>query len=832
MKYLLITSALIISFSTSFAQGWRGQGGEPAKIGVVSGSISDENDAPLEYANVIIYSQKDSSLVTGGITNVNGEFAIEEVPFGRFYLEANFIGYNKKIVPDLKVIPGNTNIEVGNISLGIAQTELQEIEIVGEKNPIEYHIDKKVVNVSSDLTAAGGSVARALENVPSVRVDLEGNVSLRGSSNFRVFVDGRPSVLQGSDALQQIPASAVENVEIITNPSAKYDPDGVGGIINIVMKKNIKTGLNGVINTMVGVRDKYSADGLFNYRAGKFNFFLGANWNDQSFLMNRISDRTTFRNDSAFVIESNGDGIMRRRGYDVNGGFDFNMTEKSTLSFSGSYGYFGWGRDSDTYQKTFSNPSTETDYLVNISESLRDGNFINFNLNFQHKFDKKGHEISALAFWSHQYNQEDNDNNDEFQADANWQLADDLPYRIYTNEIGSSDEYRLQIDYTKPLKNGKFEVGMQYRRDLDAEDFIFQEYDNEGNEWIDNPLFTNSNNFERNITSGYFQFSNKLMGFEYQLGLRGEYTDRSIRPGNPDKTYVVDQVNFFPTVHLTRQISKTDQIQGGYSRRINRPRGYYLEPFISFYNRFTYRRGNPNIMPEFVNSFELNYQKRFGASFISLESYFRETQNAITRTQGIYSEQDNIMLLEYKNVNTERAIGAEVMANWEVTDWLRLNPSVNMYQYEVQGTLQNDSALNRDSNLTDVSVARSSFNYDLRLNGTAKITPTTRLQLIGMYNGPSATAQGNREGFYMVNAAVRQDFFDGKLSATFQAQNIFDSMRFKINSEGSNFQSLYMFVREARIFQLTLSWKINNYKSKEKGGYRDGGGMDFGGDDF
>jgi outer membrane receptor protein involved in Fe transport len=237
-------------------------------------------------------------------------------------------------------------------------------------------------------------------------------------------------------------------------------------------------------------------------------------------------------------------------------------------------------------------------------------------------------------------------------------------------------------------------------------------------------------------------------------------------------------------------------------------------------------------MPEFVNSFELNYQKRFGASFISLESYFRETQNAITRTQGIYSEQDNIMLLEYKNVNTERAIGAEVMANWEVTDWLRLNPSVNMYQYEVQGTLQNDSALNRDSNLTDVSVARSSFNYDLRLNGTAKITPTTRLQLIGMYNGPSATAQGNREGFYMVNAAVRQDFFDGKLSATFQAQNIFDSMRFKINSEGSNFQSLYMFVREARIFQLTLSWKINNYKSKEKGGYRDGGGMDFGGDDF
>ena len=814
------------------AQGWSGQGREAPKIGVISGKIIDENEEPLEYANIIIYSLRDSSLVTGGITNVGGEFSIDEVPFGRYYLEANFIGYDKKIVENLKVIPGNTNVAVGIISLGQSSTQLQAIEITGERNPIEYQIDKKVVNVGSDLTAAGGSVARALENVPSVRVDLEGNVSLRGSSNFRVFVDGRPSVLQGSDALQQIPASAVENVEIITNPSAKYDPDGVGGIINIVMKKNVKTGLNGVINTMVGVRDKYSANALFNYRAGKFNLFMGLNWNDQSFLMERVTDRTTFRNDTTFHIESFGDGVMRRRGYDINGGFDFNMTEKSTISFSGSYGYFGWGRDSDTYQKTFSNPSTQTNYLVNTSESLRDGNFYNFNLNFQHKFDKKGHELSALAFWSHQYNQEDNDNNDEFQANASWEIADDLPYRIYTNEIGSSDEYRLQIDYVKPIKEGKLEAGIQYRRDTDAESFIFQEYDNENMQWVDNPTFSNSNDFERNITSAYAQFGNKLLGFDYQLGLRGEYTDRAVSPGNPDSTYVLDQVNFFPTVHLTKQISKSDQIQGGYSRRINRPRGYYLEPFISFYNRFTYRRGNPNIMPEFVNSFELNYQKRFGASFISLESYFRETQNAITRTQGIYSEADNIMLLEYKNVNTERAIGGEVMGNWEVNDWLRLNPSVNMYLFEVEGTLRNDSALNRDSNLSDISVAQSSFNYDFRLNGTAKITPTTRLQMIGMYNGPSATAQGTRDGFYMVNAAVRQDFFDGKLSATFQAQNIFDSMRFKINSSGQNFISSYMFVREARIFQLTLSYKVNNYKSKDKGGYRDGGGMDFGGDDF
>lgn len=240
MKYIVILLLSLFISNLSTAQGWRGQGGEAPKIGVVSGKIMDENDEPLEYANIILYSLKDSSLVTGGITNVGGEFLIDEVPFGRYYLEANFIGYDKQIIENLKVIPGNTIVEVGIISLGQSSTQLQEIEITGERNPIEYQIDKKVVNVGSDLTAAGGSVARALENIPSVRVDLEGNVSLRGSSNFRVFVDGRPSVLQGSDALQQIPASAVENVEIITNPSAKYDPDGVGGIINIVMKKKCK----------------------------------------------------------------------------------------------------------------------------------------------------------------------------------------------------------------------------------------------------------------------------------------------------------------------------------------------------------------------------------------------------------------------------------------------------------------------------------------------------------------------------------------------------------------------------------------------------------------
>ena len=832
MKYIYILLIIFSYYADLLAQGQgnyrRFQGGEVPKEGVVKGKIIEEDSSdPLEYANVILYQLRDSSMVTGAITSAEGTFTIEEVPFGRFYLVANYIGYNKKTIESLKIIPTQKTIDIGTVALSEASTQLDNVEITAERTAVEYHIDKKVVNVSQDLVSSGGSAVNALENVPSVRVDIEGNVSLRGSSNFTVFIDGRPTVLSGSDALQQIPASAIEKIEIITNPSAKYDPDGVGGIINVIMKKQVKPGFNGIINASVGVRDKYTADALVNYKVGKFNLFGGANWNDQTFLMNRDSYSETIFSDRIEIIDSKGDGNMRRQGYDLKAGFDYSINDKQTLSFSGNYGYFGFGRESTSKQATYSNASSDRDYLINKSDALRDGNFYNFNLNFQNKFDDNGHELSFRSNYSYRFG-DDKDNTDEYETNSDWEITDPQPFRVFTNENGNSNEFRFQTDYTKPLKNGKLEAGLQYRYDDDNEDFVFEEYNAEQDQWISNEFFNNSNQFKRNIYAGYTTFSNELLGFQYQLGLRGEYTDRTIKTINDDKSpYIIDRLDIFPTFHITKDISKTDQIQGGYSRRINRPRGYYLEPFISYGSRNFYRTGSPELEPEYVNSYELNYQKRFGVSFISVESYFRETVNAFTRTISLFDSTNNIRLLGIQNLNREKFLGGELMVNWEFTDWLRVNASANVYRFDLEG------------NVSEQEVARQSTNYDLRLNNTISITPNTRLQLIGFYNGPSATAQGERDGFYMVNAALRQDFFSKKLTATLQARDIFGSMKFKINSSqvdpnGPDFNTIFKMQREPRVLTLTLSYKINNYKQeRSRRGEDGGGGMDGDfGDDF
>jgi len=286
MKNLLILLLLILSaVGTVFSQVPpavnAGGMSNLTKNGKIKGKIIDaESKTPMEYANVAIYNKRDSKLVSGGIADGAGVFEISELPFGAYYVEANFIGFEKTTIDNIKIIPNSTTVDMGTIELAASSKEIGTVDVVAERNRIEYKIDKKVINVSQDINAAGGTAVTVLENTPSVEVDIDGNVSLRGSSSFTVLIDGRPSILSGSDALKQIPSSAIENIEIITNPSVKYDPDGMAGIINIVMKKNILAGFNGILNVNAGTGKKYGTDLTLNYKTKKYNLFFGANWNE------------------------------------------------------------------------------------------------------------------------------------------------------------------------------------------------------------------------------------------------------------------------------------------------------------------------------------------------------------------------------------------------------------------------------------------------------------------------------------------------------------------------------------------------------------------------
>jgi len=367
-----------------------GSGNMP-KNGKIKGKVIDADlKEVMEYANVAIYNQSDSKLVTGGITDAKGEFVIDGLGFGQYYLQANFIGFGTIKQENLKITPSSSTIDVGTIALTVDRTRVAEVEVIAEQNRVEYKIDKKVINVTNDINAAGGSAVTVLENTPSVEVDIDGNVSLRGSSSFTVLIDGRPSVLAGSEALKQIPSSAIQNIEIITNPSVKYDPDGMAGIINVVMKKNVLAGINGVVNVNVGTRDKYGVDALFNYKTKKYNVLLGANWNDNTDYGTMKSTRETYSGDTINYLVTDGRRDNTRGGTQLKGGFDYYFSDNTSASVSAEVGNFSFDAIGNGNLHEYQDPANFDLYSIQNNISERSGNYVNSTATFLTKFNEMG----------------------------------------------------------------------------------------------------------------------------------------------------------------------------------------------------------------------------------------------------------------------------------------------------------------------------------------------------------------------------------------------------------------------------------------------------------
>jgi outer membrane receptor protein involved in Fe transport len=817
-----ISNVIILSFlltiSHVFAQPPTGTGseGKMEPIGTINGKVIDNRTRdPLPYSNIILNSQRDSTLITGTIAGEDGSFLLEKVPFGRFYVEVKFIGYEKKIITDIMITPEKNVLDLGVIRILEATEQLQEVQVTAERSPVEYRIDKKVIHVSENLNATGGSAAQALENVPSVTVDVDGNVSLRGSSNYTVLIDGKPSPLEGSDALRQIPASAVENIEIITNPSAKYDPDGLAGIINIITKKRALDGISGIVNASVGTGDKYRGDFLVNYKNDKLSFFLGADYTDETRRGEINVSQISIMNDTSNYITHFGDGPFTRNGYTFKGGIGYKFNDQNSISVDGSYGYGNFSRYENEKYKEYSIPSTTDVFYLQNGSDARFEDFYNFSFNYEKIFNNKDHKLTSYLYYSKEWGGS-NENINQYLTDENWVINDSDPYRIFIDEPGKESELRFQTDYSKPIGgDGKLEAGYQLRTDKENESYYFNEWDNNLNEWVDNSDFSNSLAFNRNIQALYGIYSDQIWGFEYQLGLRGEYTYRSVNNIKSDQPSVLDRFDYFPTAHLSRKIGKQDQAQISYSRRIRRPRGGELDPFVSYMNPITMRMGNPNLLPEYVDSYELTFQKGLGKSFISLEGYYRLTHDAMTRVTKF--QEDGTRLLTMENLNEEHAMGAELMLNFLVNKWFNFNISGNLYNFKLIGTI------------SETDVATSSTNYDSRCNLNFRITPTTRLQVQGFYQGPSVTAQGSREDFLMTSAAIKQDFFKEKLSATLQIQDIFGTGSFNFTNEGPNFYDSINMKRESQVVRLTLGFRINNYKKQNvtrDEGSENGNGMD------
>jgi len=803
-KLLTVLFLCLITAGTIFSQvpptggrpGGPGAGMDAApKIGKISGKIIDaETQTPMEYANVSIFRKQDSKLITGSITNASGTFIITELPLGLYYVEASFIGFEKTTIKDIKIIPNASSVDMGTINLAASREQIGTVDVVAERNRVEYKIDKKVINVTNDINAAGGSAVTVLENTPSVEVDIDGNVSLRGSSSFTVLIDGRPSVLSGSDALRQIPSSAIQNIEIITNPSVKYDPDGTAGIINVVMKKNVLSGVNGIINVNLGTGKKYGTDMMLNYKTKKYNLFIGANWNDNTDKGNMKMTRETYANDTTTYLNTEGTRNQSRGGTQLKGGFDYYLTDKTSVTVSSEIGSYDFSSFGGGNIHNYNSPSSFDIYSVQNTNSGRSGNFVSANASFLTKFDEMGlHKLEGSFNYRNRDGLSD-ENNDEYRSDASYIQKNEYLSQVVTTENSNSNDYRAKLDYTLPLKDGdKFEAGLQSRMENEREELKFSNFG------VNDPKFTSDMDFKEDIHAAYSTYTGNVKAIQYVVGLRGEYNNRSIThyKNNVANPHTLNRFDVFPSAHLSYELVDKSQLMTSYSRRINRPNGRDLDPFPSYMNQYSIRTGNPDLKPEYTDSYEFSYMKKFGNSFVSLETFYRTTNNLMTRLTSVV---DGISYMTVDNLNRDHSTGGEIMGNINITKWLLVNTSFTLYNYKLKGEV-----LGR-------SIDRESTNYSGRMNATIKFSPESRLQLTGFYRGPSVSAQGEQKGMVFTNLSYRQDFMKKKLSATLSVRDLLGTMRMQGTSYGDNFKSTFKMTREPRVLMLTLSYKINNYK--------------------
>ena len=775
--------------------------GAPAgkKYAVKGQVIEEETGTPMGYANVAIFAAADSAVVGGIMTADNGSFEIKNLLPGKYYLTVNFIGFAKKSMP-VQIAVAKPLTDIGIIKLKSSDQKIKEVEVVAEKQRVEFKIDRRVVNVSQNIIATGGTAVEVLENTPSIQTDFEGNVTLRGSSNFTVLIDGKPSVVKGSDALRQLPAGSIDKIEIITNPSAKYDPDGDSGIINVVMKRQLKDTFSGLINMTAGFNDKYRGDANFTYRTKKWDFVLGADFSDMTTKGTRDMLQKITSGDTLTSRQTLSDGTQYHKGHNIKGGIDYMFNSNTSIGFTGTIGSMEHGDANLGHQNTTYNLGIPSTYLYQDNSSSRNSKYWSGNLNFMHKFNDKGHELQGIFYFSGE-NGDDITNQIDYNTDSNWNPIVKDPYKYRSNESPVENDYRLKLDYSLPFnENDKLEIGYQGRYVKSLEDFLFEEYNYLTANWVNNPKYSSIVNFSQYIHALYGTFSHTNKGFSYQAGLRTEYTNRELISQGTNTTYTFKRFDFFPTLHLSQKFTGEYELQASYSRRLNRPEGFMLEPFPSFMDPYNIRIGNPNLTPEYAGSYELTLLKHFNTSFVSLEGYYRHTQDLMTRIQTLGT--DGIMYHTMANMNNDYSLGSELMINYEIKPGMRLVASGTLYNYWLKGAING------------ISVDQQSTNFDGKLNLDAKLAKNTRFQLMGIYRGPTVSAQGSRYAMYWANASLKQDLFKNKLSATLQIQDIFGTMKFGGSSSGTNFENQFTFKRESQIVQLTLSYRLNNFKTK------------------
>jgi len=818
MKNLIIILTIIISIisQSNFGQSSpKNFDKNNLPMGKISGQLVDaQTGQVIEYGNVVVLRYADSSMVDGTVSGKDGNFIIQGISFGKYFLKASYIGYSTKTLDSLKINPRTMDLDLGKILLEESSIELGNVVVTGDKQMIINNLDKKVINVDKDLTSTGGTAIDVVQNIPSVNVDIDGNVSFRGNQNLTILIDGKPSALLGlsnSDILASLPASSIESVELVTNPSARYDPDGTAGILNFILKKKLDGGVNGNISLTAGTRDKYNGSINLNYKLPGFNFFTSYDTRLSRTENDGNSFRTSTLNNSTSFLSQINNGLFDFGSNNFTAGLDYMPNDFSTFTFSYRFRKFGFDSDNLVKNTNLNSLNEISNYFERSSVADRNMRSNNFTLSYKKTFETKGQELTSDIIYGD--NKMDR-NEDIVQTNFNLDLTPSTDPALLQKGLSNNTnkQWTIQSNYVNPIEGfGRIETGFKTSlKDLNSLN-DYQNFDYNTSSWIANPLRKTDFDYKEQLYAVYGIYSNIIGSFQFQIGLRAEQANvdgfEAVSTTSFNKNYFA----LYPTVHLVQPLPDDQEIQLSYSRRVERPNNRELNPFVDRSDSLNIQYGNPELNPEFINSIELGYSKFFGKTSLTSSVFYKITNDAISNFTIL--NEDGVTETTWRNLAKNSSYGIELTASHPLFDWLRLNGSVSYFNTKFEGQ----------------NLSTNDYSWLGKLNTTFMFSKDFNIQVNANYNSPIVTVQGKIKEMFSTDFAVKKDFMDGQLSVTFRVSDIFNTRKMNSETFGTNFYTTSYRKRESRVAYLGISYRLspgNGNKEKDKRTQQNEEGMD------
>lgn len=784
----------------------------------ISGKVIDDDmGVPLEYATVSITKPNDPNFIDGSVTDENGNFSIE-VPEGTYNIIVEFISFEKKRFNNRRV---NSDLNLGTIELGIGSDSLDEVVVVAETTQVEVRLDKKIYNIGKDLTTAGGTVSDALNNIPSVAVDVEGGISLRGNDNVRILINGKPSAMAGfgsTDVLAQLPAESIERVEVITSPSARYDAEGSAGILNIILRKEKTLGFNGSLTTNIGYPESYGISANVNLRTDKFNIFNTTGYNYRTSPGGGFSDTRYSAGQFDRVIEDR-DINRLSRSFNTNLGFEYYLNDASSITMTN---FFRFGNDADenfNFSDRFMEGSLVQQTVRREYERERDQSY-QLALNYINRFNNAGHQLTA----DFQYGVDKERQPAIVTETATLDLTEEGVGFFPSEDVYIEDrenEFLIQADYVLPIgEDTQFEAGYRGNFEEQITDYRLRIEDEETGQ-LERSNLSNIFTYTENINALYTQYGTKFGDFSFLLGLRLEntqlkgvidspLTDEELREEFGFKintNFYNNYLGLFPTVNLIYELSETEIVTLGYNRRINRPRGWFINPFPSRASRTNVFQGNPNLSPAYASAFDLGYLKRWEKLTFTSSVYFQHETDAFERVQqgtGQFFNGIEIIRTIPINLSTNQRIGAEAGLLYNPARWLRLNGSFNFFQFETEG----------EFNGVDYGAKNNS--WFARFSSKITLPGKIDWQTNAFYRGPSENAQTRTEGIFSLDLALSKEIFNENATLSL---NVRDALNSRIRDQFTvteRFTQESEFQWRQRSVTLSMIYRFNEKKRDQQ----------------